>query len=182
MRKGGSATGGIELIMRTSSLWSSNLLILVYTSCILARFRTTNLFYFLRLQPLQYGMRSSDPGSAEPLTPSGSAPGKSGPPTEVGRFVCTPEPPMRTRLGRCPNIHIFQRYVKSRSGTQLFTPLNWDREVSLMENVSTYSDVLPTNPATTHWHFDLRYVVWLSVLPSQSGLEGTFNNGLTNLC
>ena len=50
-----------------------------------------------------------------------------------------------------------------------------------MENVSTYSDVLPTNPATTHWHFDLRYVVWLSVLPSQSGLEGTLNNGLTNL-
>ena len=70
---GGSATGGNEqavaakeLSMRTSSLWSSNLLILVYTSCILARFRTTNLFYFLRLQPLQYGMRSSDPGSAEP--------------------------------------------------------------------------------------------------------------------
>ena len=42
--------------------------------------------------------------------------------------------------------------------------------------------VCPTNPATTHWHFDLRYVVWLSVLPSQSGLEGTLNNGLTNLC
>ena len=47
---------------------------------------------------------------------------------------------------------------------------------------STYSDVLPDHPATTHWHFDLRYVVWLSVLPSQSGLEGTLNNGQTNLC